>query len=250
MRDSRQVARSLVEAYAASCFRVSPPPEGRLRPGATVELPLDVPAIASETTLTVAKGEPRVRVEFVDPDGRTARGSESAFTRSGTGGTIEALRVVRPLNGTWRIRLTAPGGVARQPVGATAMWQGVIRSTLVVEPPTVRTGEQVTARLSPVTRRGYVQDPAELRDLSFTVTATGRALGAGRAVPVRDDGKAPTTRRATARTPAPSPRPVLLGHPRRHRAGRPRARRRLADATRRPRAAGRAEPAGHPAPPR
>ncbi|TDD93933.1 VWA domain-containing protein [Actinomadura rubrisoli] len=196
VRDSREVARSLVAAYAAaSCLRISPPSEGDLRPAGTLELPLAVPGIASEATLTVAKGDPRVWVEFIDPNGRTApsNGSQgrSAFTRSGAGGTIETLRVVAPLNGTWRIRLTAPGGVARQSVGAVAMYQGVIRSALVVERPQIRTGEQVTARLSLVTRGGYVQDPKELRGLSFTVTATGQALGVGRAVPMRDDGQAP-----------------------------------------------------------
>ncbi|QXJ21192.1 VWA domain-containing protein [Actinomadura graeca] len=194
VRDSRQVARSLVEAYAAaSCYRVSPPSEGDLPPGGTLDLPLAVPAVASEATLTVAKGDPRVRVEFVAPDGRTVPegGTPGRFTRSGTGGTIEALRVAAPLNGRWRIRLTAPAGVAAQRVGATTMYQGVIRSTLVVERPTARTGEQVTVRLSLVTRAGYVQDPKELVGLNFAVTATGQALGAGRAVPMRDDGRPP-----------------------------------------------------------
>lgn len=198
VQDSRQVARSLVEAYAAaSCFRVSPPSEGELRPGAPLDLPLAVPDIASEATLTVAKGDPRVQVEFIDPNGRPApsNGSQgpSTFTRSGTDGTIEALRVIQPLNGTWRIRLTAPPGVAGQPVSATAMYQGVIRSALVAEPRTVRTGDPVTVRISLVTRRGHVQNPGDLVGLHFTVTATGQALGAGRTVQinVNDLGRAP-----------------------------------------------------------
>ncbi|WP_242909291.1 VWA domain-containing protein [Actinomadura terrae] len=199
VRDSRQVARSLVEAYAAaSCFRVSPPSEGSLSPGGTVELPLAVPAIASEATLTVAKGDPGVRVEFVAPDGRVAPSGgtqgASTFTRSGTGGAIEALRVVSPPNGTWKVRLTTPAGTPRQRVAATVMFQGVIRSSLVVERPTVRTGEHVTVRLALETRGGYVQDPKELEGFSFTVTAAGRALGAGRPVPMRDDGRAPDDR--------------------------------------------------------
>ena len=196
VRDSRQMVRSLVEAYAAaSCLRVSPPAEARLRPGGTVELPLDIPGTASEATFTVAKGDRRAQVEFVTPDGRPAPtgGSRdrSAYTRSGAGGTIEALRVTGPLNGRWRIRITAPDGVPALRVGATAMYQGVIRSRLVVEPPAVRTGERTTVRLSLVTRRGYVQDPKELQGLLFTVTATGAGLGGGQAVPMRDDGRAP-----------------------------------------------------------
>ncbi|WP_170026460.1 vWA domain-containing protein [Actinomadura oligospora] len=196
VHDSGQVVRSLVEAYAtASCYVAPPSNSGTLNPGGKLELSLQVPDIASNATLTVAKGNSGVRVDFIDPRGAVApsTGSRdgSTFTRSGQRGTIEALRVAAPLNGTWRVRLTMPPGTAATSVSATVLYQGLIRSTLVAEPPTAQTGGTVTVRLSLLTRLGRVADPAELGKLAFSVVASGRPVGTPRPVTVHDDGVPP-----------------------------------------------------------
>ncbi|MGI5171199.1 VWA domain-containing protein [Spirillospora sp. CA-253888] len=191
VNDSRQVVRSLVEAYAAaSCYMAGPTVPGSLRAGESLELPLTVPGVASEATLTVARRDPRVRVEFVDPKGNVAPSGGnrdgSVFTRGGGRGTIEALRVTNPLNGVWKVRFTAPEGTGVLPVAATVLYQGVIRAALTAEPPNVRAGEPVTVRLSLVTRMGKIADPGETRGLTFEVTSS-----TGQRITVRDDGRAP-----------------------------------------------------------
>lgn len=199
VKDSGAVARALITAYAAaSCFRVTPTEKRALVPGDTIELPQWIPGYASDATLTVAKGDPSVKAEFVTPDGRVVQANGtwggSTYTRSaGNGGTVEALRVTNPLNGRWRVRLTAPPGTGAAQATATALYQGAIRSGLTVEPPnTVLTGRPITARLSVWPRRGTLT-PQESRLFTFRVTARtpgGRAQN----VAVRDDGRSPDRR--------------------------------------------------------
>ena len=196
VHDSRDVLRALAELYAtAFCGRVSPPAIGSVPSGGSVQLKVTIPAIATDGVITVAKGDPRVRVDYIDPHGATAPSGgtrdDSTFTRSGENSTTEALRIVNPVNGTWRLRLTAPNGLDERLVSATAIWQGAVRSAILVEPPGARTGERVVVRLSLQTRKGAVTDAASLRDLDFAVTATGATLGGPKRVEMRDDGKAP-----------------------------------------------------------
>ncbi|TYC17715.1 VWA domain-containing protein [Actinomadura syzygii] len=204
VRDSGDVLRSLAEAFAASgCAGVSRSDETTLGAGETRELKIDIPIIATDGNITVAKGDPRVRVDYVDPAGQTVPGNgrlgESVFKRAGENATVETLSVVNPRNGRWKIRLTAPDRLSRQLVSATAIWQGAVSSSLVVEPPSARTGQPVTVRLSLITRRGAITDAKALAGLNFTVQATGAALTAPQNIVIRDDGKTPDDRAGDGR---------------------------------------------------
>ncbi|MFA1548394.1 choice-of-anchor X domain-containing protein [Actinomadura chokoriensis] len=196
VRDSGDVLRSLAEAFAAAgCLGVSRSDETTLGPGQTRELKIDIPVIATDGNITVAKGDPRVRVDYLDPDGRTVpangRVGDSEFRRAGENATVETLNVVNPRAGEWTVRLTAPGRLAKQLVSATAIWQGAVSSSLVVEPPSARTGQPLTVRLSLVTRQGAVTDAKALAGLNFTVQVTGQPPGPPQNIVIRDDGRAP-----------------------------------------------------------
>jgi hypothetical protein len=197
VHDSTDVFQSLFEAYKAmSCSEGAQTKPRPLPPGEQRELKLDIPAIATDGTITVNKGDPRVTAEFFDPRNHkvpTGGGKVAAsfFTRSGGNTGIEALRIVNPISGTWRVRLTAPKKLAEQVVSATAIWQGAVQATIVPEPPVARPGQQVTVRLSLVTRTGAVTDEKALRGLAFSVATTGAGSPGRQSIAVRDDGEAP-----------------------------------------------------------
>ncbi|MEV4670739.1 vWA domain-containing protein [Actinomadura sp. NPDC049382] len=204
VRDSGDVVRSLTDAFAAAgCAGVSRSDETTLGPGQTRELKIDIPIIATDGNITVAKGDPRVRVDYVQPGGAAVvpngRSGQSEFKRAGENAGVETLHIVNPRNGTWTIRLTAPDRLAKQLVSATAIWQGAVSASLVVEPPSARTGQPLTVRLSLVTRQGAVTDAKALSGLNFTVQATGPSLGAPQSIVIRDDGKAPDDRAGDGR---------------------------------------------------
>ncbi|GAA2432425.1 hypothetical protein GCM10010191_53060 [Actinomadura vinacea] len=198
VRGSGDVLRSLSEAHAAAaCYGLSPTDTTELQPGGEGELIVAIPPIATDGKITVSKGDPRVRVDYYAPGGdrpvpSSGRTGDTEFSRSGENSVVETLGLVNPAAGKWKVKLTAPKELSRQLVSATAIWQGAVRSSIVVEPPAARTGQPLTVRLSLLTRRGAVTDPGTLASLNFAVVATGPALGGRQSdVVVRDDGKAP-----------------------------------------------------------
>ncbi|MFI6497916.1 vWA domain-containing protein [Nonomuraea typhae] len=196
VRDGREVTRSLLQAYAAAtCSGLSPTDSTTIEPRQSRDLKIDIPVIATDGTITVSKSDPRVLAQFIDPLGRTVTAGQkvgdSSFTHSGAGTATEAMRIVNPVNGTWTVRLTAPSQVKKQLVSATALWQGAVQAAIVPEPPSARAGQEITIRLSLVTRTSAITDEAALRGLSFSVTATGAGLPQPQTIRVRDDGRAP-----------------------------------------------------------
>jgi hypothetical protein len=201
---SADVIRSLEEAYAfAACAGLSATDSTDLPGGESRSLHVAIPVIATDGTITVTKGDPRVRVDYFDPRHRAVPSSGafdgSTFTRSGENGATEGLRIRDPQNGTWTVKLTAPPGLQRQLVSATALWQGAVRTSVVVEPPTAQPGQRLTVRLSLLTRNGAVTNARSFDGLIFTVTATGAGLASPQDVVVRDDGKDPDDRAGDGR---------------------------------------------------
>ncbi|XRQ12187.1 choice-of-anchor X domain-containing protein [Actinomadura welshii] len=204
VRGSADVLRSLAEAFAAAgCQGVSHSDEATLGAGETRELKIDIPIIATDGNITVAKGDRRVRVDYIDPSGATVPGNGrlggSEFKRAGENETVETLNVVNPRNGEWTVRLTAPDELSEQLVSATAIWQGAVSSSIVIEPPSARTGQPLTVRLSLITRQGAVTDAKALSGLTFTVQAAGPSLEGAQSIVIRDDGKAPDDRAGDGR---------------------------------------------------
>ncbi|MFI9226895.1 VWA domain-containing protein [Streptomyces rimosus] len=186
------VDRALQGAFAAArCARVEQGTSGK-PPG---ELEVTIPPIATDGSITVTKRDPRVTATYYDPKGRKVplqgEFDGSRFEVSGQDGPVEALRVKDPLPGKWRVKLAAPEGHRDQPATVRAIWQGVLRSSVTLEPSAPRPGENVVVRMRLQTRRGVViTDPGQLAGVQAAAQLSGDGFEPVD-VPLRDDGKGP-----------------------------------------------------------
>ncbi|WP_223183040.1 vWA domain-containing protein, partial [Streptomyces sp. CBMA370] len=197
---SAGIDQALQETFAAArCARIANGTVGK----PPADLTVTIPPIATDGSLTVAKHDPKVRVTYYDPAGRKvpARGEfdGSVFEVSGQNGPVEALRVKNPLPGRWRVHIEAPEGHRDREVAVRAIWQGRLRSTVVLDPASPRPGEPVKVEVRMQTRRGVViTDPRQLTGLAVTAELSGDGF---RPVGFRlaDDGKAPDAKAADVR---------------------------------------------------
>jgi hypothetical protein len=192
---SSDIVRSLEELFAsATCGGLSPWATGKLPGGQSIVLHVPIPAIATDGTITVDKGDPGVSVTYKDPNGvlvSTGKYDGSQLVLSGTDTRTESLNITNPVTGTWQITLTAPSGLAQQLVSAAALWQGAVRASVFPEPPSVSVGQHMVVRLTLLTRTGAVTDGATLKGMSFSVIATGDGLPGPVTIPLNDNGVYP-----------------------------------------------------------
>ncbi|GAA2449375.1 hypothetical protein GCM10010405_35970 [Streptomyces macrosporus] len=195
VQGAADVDKALQETFAAArCAKVEQggPGEG---PG---ELRVTIPPLATDGSITVIKRDPRVTTTYYDPRGRkvpvegTFDGSR--FELSGQNSPVEALRVKDPLPGEWRVRVKMPDGRRDGPVTVRAIWQGVLRSFVSLEPSAPRPGEEVVVQMRMQTRRGVViSDPGQLAGVKVTARLSGDGFDPVDVV-LRDDGKGPDER--------------------------------------------------------
>ncbi|MFF1508180.1 VWA domain-containing protein [Streptomyces sp. NPDC058326] len=197
---SAEIDKALQETFAAArCARIAHGTVGK----PPADLTVVIPPIATDGSLTVAKHDPKVRVTYFDPAGRKVpvRGEfdGSAFEVSGQNGPVEALRVTNPLPGRWRVHIEAPEGHRDREVAVRALWQGRLRSTVVLDPASPRAGEQVKVEVRMQTRRGVVvTDPKQLAGLSVAADLSGEGFEPV-AFRLADDGKAPDAKAGDVR---------------------------------------------------
>nr|SBO94021.1 hypothetical protein BN4615_P3537 [Nonomuraea gerenzanensis] len=175
---SADVERSLLEAFAyARCAGIEESVTDSLDAGATIDLKVNIPIIATDGSIVVVKRDKRIQVSYFDPEGtqvpKQGELKESTFQAAGEAGPVESLRIRNPLPGEWIIRLTSPPNVSRQDVSATVVWQGALRASISLSNPRPRPGEQVNVRLRLQTRTGTITDPAALEDLRFSARMSG-----------------------------------------------------------------------------
>ncbi|GAB3713864.1 vWA domain-containing protein [Nocardiopsis nanhaiensis] len=163
VEDSTEILLSLVDALAsASCLGHEQVPDIEIGSGETVEIPVDIPPVATEGAILVAKNNPDIAVEYEDPQGEVVPlegdrdGSE--FSHSGTNATVEVLRIGNPRAGDWTVRLTAPEGAEDELVAISTLWQGSIRSHLTVEGDRTPGAQELVVRLQLHTRQGNLDD--------------------------------------------------------------------------------------------
>ncbi|WP_199863509.1 MULTISPECIES: vWA domain-containing protein [unclassified Streptomyces] len=189
---SAEIDKALQETFAAArCARIAQGTVGK----PPADLTVTIPPIATDGSLTVAKHDPKVQVTYYDPAGRKVpvRGEfdGSSFEVSGQNGPVEALRVKNPLPGRWRVHIEAPVGHRDREVAVRAIWQGRLRSTVVLDPASPRAGERVKVEVRMQTRRGVViTDPRQLAGLAVSAELKGDGF---EPVDFRlaDDGRAP-----------------------------------------------------------
>lgn len=149
-------------------------------------LQVSIPGIASDAAISVDRGNPGIQVSFYLPDG-TLWTDGSAI--SGTGTAVEVLHVASPQPGQWRIKLTAPPGLASELVRATAFWQGAVDALMTVSPSSAQPGQPIDVTLSVLGANGPITDPATLAQMQVAVSVSGDGLPGPTEIPVSNAGE-------------------------------------------------------------
>ncbi|MFJ8147393.1 VWA domain-containing protein [Streptomyces sp. NPDC096048] len=189
---AKDVGTTLEKIFAAAhCLRHEEGPSKK--PPATLEI--GISPLATVGSIVVDKGDPEVRISYLDPSGHevptTGTYRKSRFELAGGDGTVEALKIVDPLPGTWRVKAEAPEGHRSLPVSVSVLWQGELRGAITMDPPSPRPGEKVTVTMRLQTREGYqIKDPEHYEGLRVSSELTGDGF-APRSLSLTDDGKGP-----------------------------------------------------------
>src|SRR5439155_17385145 len=86
-------------------------------------------------------------------------------------------RIQDPRPGTWRIHLDAPPGHRGKLASSSVLWQGVLHSTISMNPASPVAGERTAVEVRLQTRRGVViTDPADLADIRVSVQLSGKGF--------------------------------------------------------------------------
>jgi hypothetical protein len=193
---SADVTGALLRSFSAGrCVGIGPIAGNQLASGRDIEVPLSIPAIATDGSIIVVKNDSRISVEYLDPQGRTVPKSgasdSGSFQVSGESGAVEVLRVVNPVPGAWKVRITSSPDVPPQNVLTAVTWQGAAQAVIRVDPPSPAVGQQVTISLQVVLRGGKpVVQPELLQGLSFTAELTGDKIPV-RPITLQDNGQDP-----------------------------------------------------------
>ncbi|ELP64484.1 VWA domain-containing protein [Streptomyces turgidiscabies] len=173
---AKDVGTTLEKIFAAAhCMRHEAGPTAQ-RPPATMEI--GISPLATVGSIVVDKGDPQVRITYTDPAGHEVPTSgtyrKSRFELAGGNGTVEALKIVDPLPGVWKVHAEAPEGHRSQPVAVSVLWQGELRGAVTMDPPSPRAGDQVTVTMRLQTREGYqIEDPRDYEGLRVRSELTG-----------------------------------------------------------------------------
>lgn len=167
------------------------------------DLEVTIPPIATDGSINVAKQDPGVAVTYYDPDGGEVplQGTQdgSTFEVSGQHGAVEALRVTDPKPGTWRVHLEPAGDGPPREATVSAIWQGRLRSSLTLTPPSPRPGERATVEVRLQTRDGVViDDPEQLADMHGSARLAGDGFEPVD-LALRDNGLGPDARAGDVR---------------------------------------------------
>ncbi|WP_156753388.1 VWA domain-containing protein [Actinokineospora pegani] len=177
----------------ARCTSVGDPVTGELPDGGSLDLPVDIPAIASAGSIVVYKRDPRVVVSYHDPHGVAVpvNGSVgvSRFELTGQSAETESMRVVNPEPGKWTVRLSSPPGVPTNNVSAVAIFQGAVRAVISVNPPSPVPGTAVEVTMQVRGTRGPLTDPAQLQGLTLTAELSGEGFRALPPVELADNAR-------------------------------------------------------------
>lgn len=169
--------RAIIEAYkSAGCVGGGDLNEGVLLPGGSLDLTVNIPAIASDGSILVYKRNAGVQVEYIDPNNQTVSGTPSdgsTFEFAGQGTETETLHIVDPVPGRWTVRLRSTSSIPPLDVAATALFQGAVNAVLTVNPPQPAAGQEVEVGMQLRARRSAVTDTDLLSTFSFQLAMAG-----------------------------------------------------------------------------
>jgi hypothetical protein len=168
---------AIIQAYqSAGCVGGGDIQDGVLPAGGTLDLRVNIPAIASDSSILVYKRNAGVQVEYIDPNNQTVSGGQSngsIFEFAGQGTEIESLHIVDPVPGPWTVRLRSASSIPPHDVAATVLFQGAVNAVLTVSPPQPAAGQEVEVGMLLRARRSGITDPDLLSSLSFRLSLTG-----------------------------------------------------------------------------
>ncbi|MGI5376571.1 VWA domain-containing protein [Streptomyces sp. CA-251387] len=189
---AKDVGTTLEKIFAAAhCLRHEPGPSPQ-RPPSTQEI--GISPLATVGSIVVDKGDPEVKISYIDPAGDTITNTSGTYKKSrfelaGGTGTVEALKIVDPLPGVWKVKAEAPEGHRSLPVAVSVLWQGELRGAITMDPPSPQAGEKVTVTMRLQTREGYeIKDPRDYEGLRVRGELTGDGFSP-LAIDLTDGGK-------------------------------------------------------------
>jgi hypothetical protein len=189
--DPNDATNAIDQLYANASCAGENFAQGSLAGGQTATLSVTIPQIASAAAVSVARGTPSVSVTFQPPSGASVSNAPDVTGQDSGVETLHLYNITAADVGTWKIRLTAPPGMATELVRATAFWQGAVRALTTVSPPNAKLGQQVKVTLDVLGPNGPITDPATLSSVVVGVTATGNGLPGTVSVPVTPVSGAP-----------------------------------------------------------
>ncbi len=184
---------AIIDAYkSAGCVGGGAIDTKPLPKAGVVDLTVDIPAIASDSAILVYKRNPGVQVEYIDPNNKTASGTESGdstFTFAGQGTETESLHIVDPVPGRWTVRLKSTSDIPPHEVAATVFFQGAVNAVLAAIPPQPAAGQEVEVAMQVRTRRAAITDASLLSGLSFQLSLTGSSGVTEQVASLTDDDR-------------------------------------------------------------
>ncbi|MEO3813191.1 vWA domain-containing protein [Sphaerisporangium sp. B11E5] len=191
-----QVFAAMVRVYSTARCAGSQVADPQVVDGSgSAEYRLDIPEIATDASITVAKYNPRFRVTYTDPSGKvvpkTGKHDGSVFQVYGEDSPVEGLRIELPRPGRWTVKVEAPQGERPEKVVAAVTWQGAVRSTITLDEQNPEPGGQVVVRSRLQTRQEVVVSSEAREGLTFSVDMTGDGVPDAVHTRLRDDGTGP-----------------------------------------------------------
>ncbi|MFJ3715492.1 VWA domain-containing protein [Streptomyces sp. NPDC090057] len=186
------IGTTLEDIFAAAhCLRHERGPDPK-RPPSTQEIAIS--PLATVGSIVVDKGDPAVEITYYDPSGNKVpthgKYHKSSFELAGGNGVVEALKIVDPLPGPWKVKAEAPEGHRSLPVSVSVLWQGELRGAITMDPPSPQAGDQVEVTMRLQTREGYqIKDPRDYAGLRVRSALTGDGFDPLK-LDLTDDGKA------------------------------------------------------------
>ncbi|GAA0994786.1 hypothetical protein GCM10009555_087970 [Acrocarpospora macrocephala] len=196
IKDEREVFAAMVRAYAAARCAGSEVAESQTVPsGGSREYQLRIPVIATDASITVSKRNPRFKVTYIDPNGKTVPKSGafdgSTFQVNGEDTPVEGLQIRLPRPGTWKVRVEAAQDAEPEEVVAAVTWQGAVHSSITLDSPNPDPGKEVVVRSRLQTRKGVVVADDDLSALRFSVDMTGDGVPGTVHAELNDSGTGP-----------------------------------------------------------
>ena len=190
VNDPADALNALNALYAAAGCLGSNSSSVNISGNQTQWLQVSVPSVASDAVISVDRGNPGIGVSFYRPDGSQWTDGSAI---SGTGTAVEVLHAASPPPGQWRVKLTAPPGLASELVSATVFWQGAVEAVITASPSSAQPGQPISVTLSVLGANGPVTDPATLAQMRVAVSVFGDGLSGPTEIPVTNRGEQGTS---------------------------------------------------------